>query len=502
MTANELAIEASKIVSSAELRAWLVVKRQDSLFAVASSDSEGKSLKIDVRAKGSEKWTVIRSILCCEPYCLNNTTSGIEEENQPAPNDLFRKGEKLTKSLAVPMLCANGGSAGAIVARRTASDAPFLFADLQKLSAFADSVTKNALITPIERVSGILFTNKFVARGEDDFESIVLFADAVLPELARTWLRLKTVESCLESVEDSPGGRYSLYDLLIETKKRYISQSVESVLQLLTDLRSHYVSLAEKNPKNKDIALATDNARRFVHQSKGAAAQISPDVLWRVLEKERETLSQYKDWDKKKMLTVLRGSIDRLKRLHRQLHEFKIAHGWECVYRINKHSSASLVDYCLLHKEQAREFHYDGGVHTVKIRVDNESGTFDYWSDDAKIKEALDALVQNALEEIAEKEKSDPSLAGTGEIAITFAPIEGGGIKVVVADNGRGISPQIAKRARERYFSFGKPYGTGIGLAAVSEIAKRLNGEIEINDRDGAGSEFILSCLPIERSAK
>jgi len=77
-----------------------------------------------------------------------------------------------------------------------------------------------------------------------------------------------------------------------------------------------------------------------------------------------------------------------------------------------------------------------------------------------------------------------------------YQPIEGGGSTgIVVRDRGPGVDPQY----RERIFELFKRAvdreveGTGAGLAIVRQIARRHGGNVWVEDREGGGSQFIIT---------
>ena len=65
-------------------------------------------------------------------------------------------------------------------------------------------------------------------------------------------------------------------------------------------------------------------------------------------------------------------------------------------------------------------------------------------------------------------------------------------VLVRVIDHGVGMSPEVAKRVFEPFFSLNKKSGTGLGLAIVEFIVKRHQGAIEIQSEEGRGTTMIL----------
>jgi signal transduction histidine kinase len=80
--------------------------------------------------------------------------------------------------------------------------------------------------------------------------------------------------------------------------------------------------------------------------------------------------------------------------------------------------------------------------------------------------------------------------------------IGGGPIAILrVTDTGCGMSPEDAKRAFTPYFTTKGPgRGTGLGLAMVSEFARRAGGSAEIETEIGFGTSVVLrlpGCEPL-----
>jgi len=66
-------------------------------------------------------------------------------------------------------------------------------------------------------------------------------------------------------------------------------------------------------------------------------------------------------------------------------------------------------------------------------------------------------------------------------------------ITLSVADDGRGINPEIIEKIFEPYFTTKKGGdGTGLGLAVVHGIVDQYNGKITVTSVQGKGAEFIV----------
>src|SRR5439155_1077623 len=64
-------------------------------------------------------------------------------------------------------------------------------------------------------------------------------------------------------------------------------------------------------------------------------------------------------------------------------------------------------------------------------------------------------------------------------------------VRLELADNGAGMTPEVKARLFEPYFST-KPEGTGLGLAIVSAIVADHSGFIRVRDNLPRGSRFVL----------
>lgn len=109
--------------------------------------------------------------------------------------------------------------------------------------------------------------------------------------------------------------------------------------------------------------------------------------------------------------------------------------------------------------------------------------------DPAELREAFTNLVLNALEATPEG----------GHVRLTVAP-EGDRVRVTVEDTGRGMSPEVRRRAFEPFFTTKGTRGTGLGLSVVWGIVQRHRGEITLDSEEGKGTAFTLR-FPVRADA-
>jgi signal transduction histidine kinase len=72
-------------------------------------------------------------------------------------------------------------------------------------------------------------------------------------------------------------------------------------------------------------------------------------------------------------------------------------------------------------------------------------------------------------------------------------PFRGGGLDLLVKDNGNGIPQKVKDKIFHPFFTT-KPtgQGTGLGLSLSYDIIKAHGGEIKVETKEGEGAEFII----------
>ena len=141
-------------------------------------------------------------------------------------------------------------------------------------------------------------------------------------------------------------------------------------------------------------------------------------------------------------------------------------------------------DICQIIKEALslyREAHKDVTL------ILNDSGNVPVFDlDREQMKRVMINLLDNAIE----------AMDGKGEV---FVDLDYDDIlrmvRIEVADQGKGISPESKSRLFEPYYST-KSQGTGLGLAIVNTIITDHNGFIRVQDNHPRGTKFIVE-LPV-----
>lgn len=114
-----------------------------------------------------------------------------------------------------------------------------------------------------------------------------------------------------------------------------------------------------------------------------------------------------------------------------------------------------------------------------------DAGIPDLLFDRDQIKRVLTNLILNAV----------GAMNGRGTIWITAHSNSDETVRIQVADNGPGISPEDMPRLFEPYFSRSKK-GSGLGLAIVEKIVSDHSGSIQVLKNEPQGAKFIID-LPV-----
>lgn len=115
------------------------------------------------------------------------------------------------------------------------------------------------------------------------------------------------------------------------------------------------------------------------------------------------------------------------------------------------------------------------------------------YGDPVAIQRVLENVVRNAL----------ASLEGSrGHVAVSVrSPAQddaaGGGIRIAVADTGRGMSEEELNHIFDDFYST-TPGGTGLGLSIVRRLVADLNGRLHIESAPGRGTRVTIELPAVE----
>jgi len=134
---------------------------------------------------------------------------------------------------------------------------------------------------------------------------------------------------------------------------------------------------------------------------------------------------------------------------------------------------------------------------TMKTDFDETIGKINVVSQD--IGRVILNLITNAFYAVTEKKKQHPDnyeptvIVKTSKIPVS----EGGGVLIIVKDNGNGIPQKVMDKIFQPFFTT-KPagQGTGLGLSLSYDVIKAHGGDLKVETIEGEGATFTIS-LPV-----
>jgi PAS domain S-box-containing protein len=176
-----------------------------------------------------------------------------------------------------------------------------------------------------------------------------------------------------------------------------------------------------------------------------------------------------------------------LETLHRQATRLgRIAHGLLSFGRQHQHERepvdlTEVVEDTLLltGKQLGRD-----GIHVI---TDLDPGLPRVWGDATALEQVLMNLLLNARD----------AMAAGGTLRIETSPVPGqpNAVRLVVADTGAGMPPEVLARVAEPFFTT-KSAGTGLGLSVSYTIIREHGGTVHAESNPGRGTTFTV-LLPV-----
>gem|GEM_PF-1000350 len=108
---------------------------------------------------------------------------------------------------------------------------------------------------------------------------------------------------------------------------------------------------------------------------------------------------------------------------------------------------------------------------------------------ESELREVLTNLIFNAVD----------AMPASGSITLR-TKADGDGVRLEVSDTGTGMTEDVRQRCLEPFYSTKGEKGSGLGLAMVYGIIRRLRGTIDITSTVGVGTTFSIR-LPIQSDA-
>ncbi|MEG3861079.1 trifunctional serine/threonine-protein kinase/ATP-binding protein/sensor histidine kinase [Microcoleus sp. herbarium12] len=212
------------------------------------------------------------------------------------------------------------------------------------------------------------------------------------------------------------------------------------------------------------------------------------------IEDELEELDiDYVREDLPKLIKAMKDGGDRIKSISQSLRTFSRADS-DIKQKFNLHDGIDSTLLILRHRLKANE-------NRPAIEVVTEYGNLpEIACFPGQLNQVFMNILGNAIDALDESNQGrsfDQIQAKPNRITIRTT-VEKAGVKIAIADNGKGIPENVKSRIFDHLFttkSVGK--GTGLGLAIARQIVvEKHGGAIEVNSYLGKGTEFAIA-LPV-----
>ena len=146
---------------------------------------------------------------------------------------------------------------------------------------------------------------------------------------------------------------------------------------------------------------------------------------------------------------------------------------------LDVHLLSSLIDSVITEKRLSFESKLDINI---DFKLSQESYGLFARIQPVEFRRMISNLVNNAVEALGEK--------GTVDISLNH---DGDGIILAVADNGKGIPPEILAKLGRRGETHGKAGGSGLGLFHARTTAESWGGSLNITSQPGRGTTVSIT---------
>ena len=249
-----------------------------------------------------------------------------------------------------------------------------------------------------------------------------------------------------------------------------LERQVESLTAELAEANAETQRLREEAERNRRLAAMGEMAAELAHQLRTplAAALLYAGNL------ENPGLSE------SSRISIAQKTVGRLKHLEHLIQDTLLFARGEVLGRETFSVTDLLTDLTSTFEPLARK-------HDIALRT-NVQTECSVTGNRKALVGALTNLLENAMQAVD---------AG-GQVTVS-ASRRDSQLLLGVSDNGCGMSPAIAARLFEPFFTT-RCDGTGLGLAIARGVARAHGGNIEVNSQEGVGTEFIIT-LPMTETA-
>ncbi len=258
------------------------------------------------------------------------------------------------------------------------------------------------------------------------------------------------------------------------------------VVGALGFLVSYLSSRVLSRKVNKLLGEIQDYRTKVEGQEKNAAlvelaSQISHDIRSPLAALDSATVSVAHLPEEQRI--IIRSAVGRIRDIANELLG-KARPAPEPTFKTHVYLLSSIIDQIIT--EKRLEFRSQLGIE-ITARLDTASYGHFAQVEPVEFKRVLSNLISNGVEALPGKGTVTVSLSRAGDM-----------IELKVADDGKGVPPEVRERLGRRGETFGKPGGSGLGLYHAKISAEAWGGSLEISSEVGNGTAVVVR-LPAAR---
>ncbi len=448
------------------------------LTGYVSGDIIGKSTRILKSGQHSrefyaEMWKTIKAGRVWRGEILNRRKDGSLYFEEMSITPVLNEWGKISNFIAIKQ---------DVTARKHSEEK--LINSEKKFRDLVSNLQVGVVRTTVHNPGKVLEINRFTAEmfGHDSIEQMMdipvqdfYWDPRDRAQLVETLLVEGSVQSCEVKFRKKNGAPlWTLLSAELHHDESNAPAWIDTVLQDITLLKQ----AEEKLRSTQQQLMQSEKMAAIGTLASGVAHEVkNPLNLILMTMAELETRVGASDERAAKLLKIIQSSAERTSKVVAELLQFSRT----SEIKLEALNPAEIVESALLlvqstARKKPIQFHKEFDGASGKVRGDK-----------LLLEQVFCNLFINAIDAIEYE----------GTITVRLRPgLSSQGERIVeaeVADNGPGISPEIAQRIFEPFFTTkeaGK--GTGLGLSTVYMILQRHNGSIEVKSQPGQGAAFTI----------
>ena len=255
-----------------------------------------------------------------------------------------------------------------------------------------------------------------------------------------------------------------------DLKPRPAVVSNDEIGELAATFEGMVSAIARANEQllvSERLATIGKMAAHVTHEIRNPLSSIALNL--ELLEEELPTTAE----EANNLLRAIKAEVERLSGLSEQY--LSVARQRPQQKRVEK--LAEIVEEAC---EFARRELQQAGIR-LQVSIEPAVGELSLPVDEAQIRQALLNLLRNARE----------AMPNGGQVVVQLLEAEGGGLDLIIDDEGVGMPATTRERLFEPFFTT-KQHGTGLGLAITRQIAEAHGGGIRVEPREPLGTRIVL----------